>query len=320
MSSARGPATAAGDAAQHDRTLQDGVVVGVSGSAPSTAALRFAAAEAALRGLPLTVVHTWEVPTLYEGAVVVPWDDVERAEAGVLQDAVDQVHQLDPDLRTTGRLLRGRPDQVLVPLSERAAMVVLGTHAGTSAWLGPVLAHVPSRSVSPVVVVPEGSGLPQLGRDPVDVVVGVDATEVSARAVGHAFEQAARWQGRLVAVLALETGFDAYLPEPGLLRELADRGRRQLSEALSGWCTIYPEVVVEQEVTLEHPLLALREAAAGAGLVVVGSHGRGLVGRVALGSVSASLLRSAPCPVAVVRPHDPARGRSAERHQLAGAR
>jgi nucleotide-binding universal stress UspA family protein len=55
-------------------------------------------------------------------------------------------------------------------------------------------------------------------------------------------------------------------------------------------------------VSLDAPHLALQGAAASAGLLVVGSHGRGALLRAALGSVSSSLLRSAPCPVVVVRP------------------
>jgi len=45
----------------------------------------------------------------------------------------------------------------------------------------------------------------------------------------------------------------------------------------------------------------LRRLGRDAGLVVLGSHGRGAVGRVLLGSVSGSMLREAVCPVAVVR-------------------
>ena len=46
-------------------------------------------------------------------------------------------------------------------------------------------------------------------------------------------------------------------------------------------------------------------AAAGAenvDLVVVGTHGRGTIGRLLLGSVSEHVVRNAPCPVLVIRP------------------
>jgi nucleotide-binding universal stress UspA family protein len=39
-----------------------------------------------------------------------------------------------------------------------------------------------------------------------------------------------------------------------------------------------------------------------ADLVVVGTHGRGVIGRLFLGSVSEHVMRNAPCPVLVVRP------------------
>ncbi len=44
-------------------------------------------------------------------------------------------------------------------------------------------------------------------------------------------------------------------------------------------------------------------------LVVVGTHGRGTIGRLLLGSVSDHVVRNAPCPVLVVRPASGPSGR-----------
>ena len=53
--------------------------------------------------------------------------------------------------------------------------------------------------------------------------------------------------------------------------------------------------------------------AQGADLIIMGTHGRGLVAGVLLGSVADKLLRRAPCPVLVVRPPAPASNAGARR-------
>ena len=64
----------------------------------------------------------------------------------------------------------------------------------------------------------------------------------------------------------------------------------------------YPEVEVEETVERERPIYSLKEAAEGAQLLVLGSHGRGGFKGMLLGSTSRALLQYAPCPMMVVRP------------------
>lgn len=63
-------------------------------------------------------------------------------------------------------------------------------------------------------------------------------------------------------------------------------------------------VAVEYRVAEGHPTDAILETAAreGCDLIVLGTHGRGGIRRVLMGSVAEEVSRRAGCPVAVVRP------------------
>jgi nucleotide-binding universal stress UspA family protein len=130
-----------------------------------------------------------------------------------------------------------------------------------------------------------------------DVVVGVDDSGLSASAIAFAFAQASRWDRPLVALHALPAGWGAFLSERVQLADLDERARAALAEALAGWQEKFPDVRVSQVISTDHPVRALRGAADRAGLLVLGSHGRDSVG-----SVSTTVLRIAPCTVAVVTP------------------
>ena len=61
------------------------------------------------------------------------------------------------------------------------------------------------------------------------------------------------------------------------------------------------EITIETE--MENPSSYIPRAARawGADMIIVGSHGRGFLGRIALGSVSDAVVHSAPCSVLIVR-------------------
>jgi nucleotide-binding universal stress UspA family protein len=78
--------------------------------------------------------------------------------------------------------------------------------------------------------------------------------------------------------------------------KLADRALRLSSEGVTtGW---------RRRVGVPHEEIVKAAADEHASYIVIGTHGRGGVGRFMLGSVADRVVRSASCPVVVVRPHD----------------
>lgn len=285
------------------------VVVGVDGSAAALDAVRVAVREAEYRQRPLRVVHAFIWPLTGAPLTPVPGAPVtaglrNQAEQYVTE-AVEQARKIAPDLRITGVVVDGAPTPVLVEEARGAVLTVLG-HRGLGGFagllLGSVTVQVAARAQSPVMVV-RGEA-----RADGPVVVGVDGSELSTKAVAFAFEEADRRDASLVAVHAwlfpTPVGPGDILPLVYDLDAAEGEEERTLAESIAGFADRYPQVQVRHRVVRGSPGRVLVEASKRAQLVVVGAHGRGAFGGLLLGSVSHAVLHHGHSPLVIVRHGD----------------
>ncbi|MFD8753880.1 universal stress protein [Kitasatospora sp. NPDC059577] len=132
------------------------------------------------------------------------------------------------------------------------------------------------------------------------VLAGVDGSPQSAAAAHWAAEEAVRRGGTLRLVHAwpwLTDGVSTFA-EPD---DLPDAVQRTLAEAAEDIRGRHPELDVRTDAVLDAPVDGLVAAAADAGLLVLGSRGRGGFTGLLLGSVSRSVAGRSAVPVVVVR-------------------
>ena len=146
--------------AERDESGPEGpahVVVGIDGSAASTPALELAFETASTEGRPLDVVHSWSNNdtfidrTSYEQRLE-RLDDHYR----LLTEALSGYAEKYPDVPVDRLMPDAGAVQTLVDLSEKASVVVVGSHGktGVRAVLGSVSRAVVERAHCTVVVVP----------------------------------------------------------------------------------------------------------------------------------------------------------------------
>ncbi|WP_328875542.1 universal stress protein [Streptomyces sp. NBC_00287] len=136
------------------------------------------------------------------------------------------------------------------------------------------------------------------GGDPAEaVLVGIDDTSYSWLAADWAAEEAELRGCALKVVHAVGRGVDGEGPTERVLEAAAgvlDDARARLGDARPG-------VPIETELVRDDPAEALLNASGGAGMVVVGTRGRGGFAGLLLGSVSRKVAAHADRPVVVVR-------------------
>jgi nucleotide-binding universal stress UspA family protein len=283
-----------------DAGTATGVVVGYDGSQHGIGALDWAVGEATARGLPLTVIHVWNV--YVGGPVAVPVMDVQAIAQEILDDGVAHVRETAPDLKVRGLLERGPAAAALIEAGKSADLIVLGPR-GVGGFVGLVLGSVSAQVVEHApcpVVIARGD----LDSGPGRVVVGVDGSEASQAALAMAFTEADLRGWSVHAVVAWESVPVRDLPPLADATGLLEAGETRLERLIVPLRELHPGVAVRAEVLPGAPREVLLDAAGGARLLVVGSRGLGGFRGLMLGSVSHALVRHAPCPVAVV--HAPA--------------
>lgn len=138
------------------------------------------------------------------------------------------------------------------------------------------------------------------------LLLATDLSEASSSATEQAFDLASRLGASLLVVSVIDPGslilpggrFHSRVDQVRERREaiaqaLVERGRAEgIAVSFLVWDGDPGDMIVAA-AEAEH-----------ADMVIVGSHGRGAVGRLFLGSVSEHVVRHAPCPVLVVRPRE----------------
>ncbi|WP_314505542.1 universal stress protein [uncultured Microbacterium sp.] len=136
------------------------VVVGVDDDRSSVEAVSFAAREADSAHVPLTLVHTWTMPTpRMEGAVVLLASPIEAraGERRILRDAAVAAQLTNSELVVEQILEQSSPASALLRAAFGASLVVVGTHHRgviDGALLGSVGRDLLAECRTPVCVVP----------------------------------------------------------------------------------------------------------------------------------------------------------------------
>jgi len=142
------------------------------------------------------------------------------------------------------------------------------------------------------------------------ILIAVDSAPIAARAadVGAALARALGAEVGLIHVIEFPLGYAEASGVPA--SELTARSKQVGHQLLADFrqrVSAQPGVLDFLEVG--RPGVEIVKAAAEwpADVIVIGSHGRGGVGRTLLGSVAEHVMRRAPCPVLVVRANADAR-------------
>ncbi len=266
--------------------------VGYNGSASSSEAVGWAAAEADLRGAHLRVISCYPSHLLHGSSI--------EQTQGSLRAIQMMIESSFPTLDVTTLASADPAASVLVDHMMADDLVVVGTsdhRVADRSWLGSTARHVVRHSPCPVVAVPGPGSWGRIER----VVVGIDGSPTSTRALQWAGDEADRHGATLLVVHAWMVPYKYSNPDSSQVLDLT---------RVEAACLLAREVESAREqfgadVTgrlIEcSPPAALLGVVQPGDLLVLGSTGHGAIHATLFGSTVSSVLDRCSVPCVVVR-------------------
>jgi nucleotide-binding universal stress UspA family protein len=277
--------------------------IGVDGSGPSQAALRWGVRRAAAHGAGVVLVNTvddeWGLVGRDAAAAA------EHQARALLAEESDRVASLQAGVTLTTRIVHGGTAWELARLPRPEDLLIVGTHK-TGFLRGRVLGsrsvQIASAARCSVAIVPDTTLESRH-----DVVVGVDGSDGSLAAVRIGAQEADRLDQDLLLVYAPQhtapppTALPNALPRRGeALDDRSPHSARVLSEAALVAADSAARITVRRRVAHRDPADALLDASFDAALLVLGvsaRHGD----HPLIGSVTHDVLMNINVPVLISR-------------------
>jgi nucleotide-binding universal stress UspA family protein len=242
--------------------------------------------------LALVVIEPMDSPRS-QGWPSAWWDEIEQRGVDTLTAAGAKDFTVE---RHYGKLVR-----TLLDAAQDASMLVLGSRGHSR--MGEVIIGSASQSAArkarcPVVVLRE-----RRAGETHRIVVGVDGSEPSRRALDFACGQATATGQQVVMIRAwkpLGVPVDKHGDLPASMSATLLEEEEALDKSVAEARGRFPELDIVGEFIATSAGRALVDASNSATMVVVGTRGHSAVTETVMGSVSHHILHEAHCPVAVV--------------------
>lgn len=291
-------------------------VVGVDGSIPARAAIRWAIERAHDNSADLTLVHVADDQWGAIGSVLV--DEHNQVAMQLLADEVAYAGSLGSDVTIHADLRFGSPMMELSSYSEPSTMLVVGTHktgVHDDRPFGSRSLQLANLAAGPVAIIPGTA--PSVRRG---VVVGVDDTPAGRAAIALAADWAHEHHCELTAVRStVASATPSAFEMKSNVGRLESTTRHDEAQAILKAAVGYakdrqPGIVVQSRIAELPPGVSLNEFARHAGLLVIGDSRRAQAQFGSLGAVAYDVLLNLTSPTIVV--HTPAGDRApqAETH------
>lgn len=276
------------------------IIIGVDGSEPARAALRWGVEHAAKQGAAVELFYVIDL-TPFSDTPVFESEALAQGQK-LLDQELEYAKSIAPDVDYTTNLAPGTPTAVFEEESKGASLIVVGTHKGSklpNVIFGSKPIRLAASSHAPVAVVPTYDLGERHG-----VVVAVDGSPTAqkallyaadaADAIGETLQVVSAWT--IPALPATDVVWSAQIVE-----EVRNEAKAVLQGAKDLVASAHPNLRVETELIEAEPVRGIVEAAKHATLLVVGNRGRKGLTRLFLGSVSHGVLNNIPSPVIIIR-------------------